>query len=1322
MKARQIVARIVIGLLVVVVIVTLASVLLLRSRSFQPYLLSRVEEAAGAALHTQVHIDGLELQLSDLAADLRGVTIRSSATNHPEPLLYVPHMALTFKIISVLRLEWNLSSITIHHPVVHVFTDEKDETNTPTAQNSGSLPDRIFDLAVHHAVIDGGDIYYNDIKRSLTADVHNLQFQARHDSGAGGRYYGKLEYQRGSLRFGSLNAIPHDLRASFSATRRELVLDPLVLSSGPSRLQLAASLQNFDSPRLTGQYNASLVASDFRRVLNNPILPSGTITAAGTVKYQYAAGRPAIESIALAGDMSSAVLNVQSPRFRGVVRNLYARYTIADDNAFVSEMRARLLGGMLDGKLSIHNLSGKAQSHMQARLRGISLSELELLAPAQAVKEIKLTGEMEGTLDARWVRSLQDLVAKLDASVVGEANKGEANKGEANAKGTASTTTVPVEGAIHGGYVATKKEVTLSNSFVRTPQTSIRANGTVGHQSSLQLSIQSDDLREVETIAAILSIPGDQIHSMDLSGAASFAGEVRGTTTSPTISGQLTGTNVQVRGTSWRAVRANLQAGPSEVVLQHGHLEPAGQGRIDFSGQASLMHWTYAPEDPFALTIRASQLSAADLARLAETKIRVSGALDANIQLHGSQLNPVGQGHVVLVKASVSGEEVQRADLEFRGTGDSVNGTLDLRLPAGDVRGELTYYPKQQGYTATLQATNLQLDRFNRNRVEKLGIAGALSLQVNGTGTVKDPALEATMTVPQLRIQDRHLREVRLQASVKNHVATVELNSEAARTGLRAGGTVMLQDPYNADIKVDTGAIPLHTLAAIYLPGRAADVTGQAEFHAALKGPLKDSQLLQAHASIPVLTAKYKSYELSAVNPIQIDYKDGALEIQRTEIRGPDTNLEFQGSIPTNQHSPATVRLRGSVSLNLLRALDPGIRSAGALEINIHSFGSMAAPGLQGEIRIVNATVLADGAPLGLRNGNGLLKLNNNRIAIDSFHAEVGGGTVTARGGVALTPQAQFDLAFSGTGIQLLYPEGVRSAVDANLTLSGNMQTAYLRGQAKVDRLSLTSDFDASRVADALSESTATPSSSLANRIHLGVSLQTTSEVNLSGRTLSLRGGANLQVQGTLAEPVILGRVNITGGDVIFLSNRYEMTGGTVEFANPTRTEPVLNLGATTAINEYNISVRLEGPLDRLRTTYSADPSLPPVDIINLLAFGKTTESGTASASQFGGLGAESVLASGISSQVTGRVQRLAGISQLSVDPILGSEQGDAGARIAVRQRVASNLFVAYSADVTSTLRQVIQVRYQLSPRWSISADVDQNGGFGFDARVHKEF
>jgi translocation and assembly module TamB len=128
------------------------------------------------------------------------------------------------------------------------------------------------------------------------------------------------------------------------------------------------------------------------------------------------------------------------------------------------------------------------------------------------------------------------------------------------------------------------------------------------------------------------------------------------------------------------------------------------------------------------------------------------------------------------------------------------------------------------------------------------------------------------------------------------------------------------------------------------------------------------------------------------------------------------------------------------------------------------------------------------------------------------------------------------------------------------------------------------------------------------------------------------------------------------------------------------------------------------------------------VDIINLLAFGKTTESQAANANAGGSLGPESVLASGISSQIAGRIQRLAGISQLSIDPVLGPNQGTQGARITVQQRVTSNLFVTFSSDVTSTQQQTIQLQYQLNPRWSISTDRDQNGGFGFDVRVHKSF
>jgi translocation and assembly module TamB len=324
---------------------------------------------------------------------------------------------------------------------------------------------------------------------------------------------------------------------------------------------------------------------------------------------------------------------------------------------------------------------------------------------------------------------------------------------------------------------------------------------------------------------------------------------------------------------------------------------------------------------------------------------------------------------------------------------------------------------------------------------------------------------------------------------------------------------------------------------------------------------------------------------------------------------------------------------------------------------------------------------------------------------------------------VVIRPKILFDLAATGNGITLLYPRGVRSSIDTDLTLTGNTEAALLRGQIHLDRLSFTPDFDLSSFASQVNnEVSSPPAAGFANNVQLQIVLQTGAGLNLVSRTLSLQGGANLRIQGTAAEPVILGRADVTGGDVIFLANRYVIQGGNVAFVNPTHTEPVVNISATTTIDQYNISLRLEGPIDRLRTTYSSDPSLPPVDIINLLAFGKTTEAQAANANAGGSLGPESVLASGISSQIAGRFQRIAGISQLSIDPVLGPNQGAQGARITVQQRVTSNLFVTFSSDVTSTQEQTIQVQYQLNSRWSVNADRDQNGGFGFDARVHTSF
>jgi translocation and assembly module TamB len=222
---------------------------------------------------------------------------------------------------------------------------------------------------------------------------------------------------------------------------------------------------------------------------------------------------------------------------------------------------------------------------------------------------------------------------------------------------------------------------------------------------------------------------------------------------------------------------------------------------------------------------------------------------------------------------------------------------------------------------------------------------------------------------------------------------------------------------------------------------------------------------------------------------------------------------------------------------------------------------------------------------------------------------------------------------------------------------------------------------------------------------------------------MSIDGNANLQIRGTAAEPVILGRINLSGGDVILSGNRYVLTGGTIQFINPSQTQPILNVGLTTNIKEYKIDLHFRGPADQLRTQYSSDPALPPADIINLLAFGQTTEASAANSTPMNQQ-AEGLVASQVSSEVTNRVSKAEGISQLSISPVLagGTAAGPPGANLTIQQRVTGNLFVNFSTNVATTQGQTIQGQYQVSPHVTVSATRDPNGGFAVDTLIKKSF
>ena len=1313
MTWKRIAARSAIALLALVVLLFAAAAVLLRSETFHRYLLGKIQQSAAESLNTPVRLQNFDLHFSSLSADFYGVTVTGNAPGTEPPLLTIDHIKIGVTIVSLLRREWDLNDIEVDHPVAHLLVNERGESNLPVRRNTGTSQTNIFDLAIRHARLDHGETYYNDKKSTIEADLHDVTFRSAYVAAQGGGYQGTLSYRNGNLIYNHFAPMPHNLEARFEAAHSALTLNSATLSLGASTLHLQATVRNYTSPVVDLKYDCAIETGELRRILRNPDLPVGSVRVAGSAHYVYVPNRPMLETISAEGEVTSRSLLVRSSAGRSDVREAASRFQLRDGNLSIPELRLYVLGGELQGSASIQDVAGRQRGKINASLRGISIEGLQALMQSPALAQMQLGGVIDADAKASWTGSLHDLVADVNANV-------HSSIASRNPVPAAASQPTPLEGVIHARYSARTQQLSLARSSLHTPQTTLSFDGVIGSRSNLEVELRANSLLEAEKLAMILrpTSPAQPARPLDLHGTALFRGTVRGSLQQPLLSGQLTARNLHVLGSQFRLLRVDIEAGPSQLSLGNGELDPAPSGKLTFDVRAALNRWSYAPENSLAISAHASQLSLADLIHAVGVQAPLTGILNADVAVKGSEASPLGSGRLSLTRATFEGEPIQALNAEFEGTGEAVNSTVSLRAPIGAADGKLTYYPKQKGYQFTFAAPNLTLVQLRTPRIKRLKLSGQLSISANGRGTLQNPEFQASIRLPELQVQGQTIRGLNLDASAANHEAQFTLGSQLANTSIRGQGKIALNDNYDASAQLETQDIPLKPLFTAYLPEQAPQMSGHTELHATLRGPLKNLQQLEAHLEIPVLQLSYESIELAATSPIRADYANGTVTLQPAEIKGTGTDLQFGGAVPIAANAPLSLGMTGNVDLRLLQILEPDVDSHGQLQFDIRSQGNRLNPNLQGQIRIVDAGLASAGAPSGLQHANGLLTLHDNRLDVTQFQGQIGGGTLTARGGIAYAKSIQFDLGATANEAQIVY-QGLRIVLNGNLALTGTPHAAVLSGRVNVDHISAAPDFDITNIAGTgVNAVAASPGTGFIQAVTLNVGVRTTSEINIVSRTFSAQGDVNLRVTGTLTDPVILGRINIDSGDVIAFGNRYVLQPGTLDFINPVQTEPVVNLAATTTVNQYNINLRLQGPLERLRTSYSSDPSLPPADIINLLAFGQTTEAAGANSAP-GNLGALSVLASGVSSQVAAHQRRKG-------DPVLGGStngaQQNPGAIITVQQRVTSNLFVTFITDVTSTQNEIIQVEYHFSPRWSFSGTRDQNGGFGFDFRVRKQY
>jgi translocation and assembly module TamB len=152
--------------------------------------------------------------------------------------------------------------------------------------------------------------------------------------------------------------------------------------------------------------------------------------------------------------------------------------------------------------------------------------------------------------------------------------------------------------------------------------------------------------------------------------------------------------------------------------------------------------------------------------------------------------------------------------------------------------------------------------------------------------------------------------------------------------------------------------------------------------------------------------------------------------------------------------------------------------------------------------------------------------------------------------------------------------------------------------------------------------------------------------------------------------------------------------------------------------------------MNQMKLSYRSDPPMQFQQIVSLLASGTPPSSDPVLAAHTNAApqqsleqsGASTLLGQAVASPVSGRLQRLFGVSHLSIDPQIIGATNTALATLTLQQQITPAITFTYIEDVSSSNPQLIRAEWAINPRYSAIAQRDVNGEVTIDLFYKKRF
>ena len=1271
-------------------------------------LVQQLEARTGA----RVELGGFHLHALRMRAELDNLTLHGLETASDPPLFHADRVQAGITILSFLHREFKVDDLVVDRPQVSVRFEKNGHSNLPTPKikpaAGSSWQQTLFNLRIARLELRDGSATINDRRTPLELKGQNLAFLLQYVKPADGKdaYVGNLTWNQVELDLKRDVPLRFDLSTKFELHRDSFELNELVWKSLHSELNLRAELPSFERADWNLHYRGRLSLEDIRKIFREPLTPDLTADFSGDSRY-------ASGDWTGSGYFNGHDVKMHYDWFHATNIETTGNYKIAKRKLVVENLAIRALEGSLDGRLEMDlpTLAFRTQTHFHHASLADAIDAVNHVA--FPINTLHWDAAMDVDSYNTWTANFQHFTSKGESRWTPPS--------------VLAPGMIPVTARIVYDYSEDKEICALTESEITTPDTQIDFNGALSSlDTALELKLKANNLVEWDDF--INRLRGVHAVPTRIAGRVAFRGRILGPIAGPTFAGHIRADDARYDIYQWDQIEGDLDYSLDEFKLTKTILR---RGRASVNLNLA-MHldgdWSFVPQSEWSLDAQTDHSPSDDLQAMFGANYPITASLSGT-------LNGSGTSAVPVLDANLTLDDIQTKGLHFDRLSGSVHFARDeirlsraeLRRDTGRVAGDFLYRPTEATAEFNLTGTGILLDKIQGLQNPSLPIAGRLDFALRGSGPVRAPAGQGDFHLVNLKIGTDEEGDFHGQLDSDGHNVRVALNSEGSHGQLRGQLSVGLTGDEDISGKLSVVEFDLDPLLSAGL--HLKNITGHSvvDGNFTLAGALRKPDSIEVSADISRISFDYLFVSLQNDGPLQFTYRRNEIRIAQAHLHGPDSDFQISGSARFDRERPVHVNVTGTVNLGLLKGMLPDLHAQGKANVNMSVEGTMAKPRITGRAAVRDASANYSDFPVGLSHFNGDLVFDRSRLLFENVTADSGGGQLTLNGSVTYGEEGpmRYEITRRTPQVRIRYPAGMSWLTGGTLQLSGTTERAVLSGNVELKRLLFAPGADITSFFGASPESSAAASSSpFMRNLTFDVAAHTTPGARIEWTGAQVEIDSDLHLRGTWDRPILLGHIHLLGGEMSFRGNDFTLTRGDINFANPFKLDPELNIEATSTISQYQVTINFSGRASKLSLSYRSDPPLPDTDIIALLALGSTGQESALRSSAGSNYGATALLSEAVSSGIGGRIEHLFGISHFRIDPFLAgtATESNASARVTIEQQITRDLTVTYSSNAASDQEQLIQVEYHVRRDLSVVFLRDINGTYGLDVKFVKHF